>query len=121
MPSSASTTPRPPRPTLSPYTTLFRSGDIAGHGQGAVGQGGLVQVGEGILGFQGRRDRTAQGARRAGGDLLGTQPLFLIGALGPAQDEVAESDGQYAAPVEVEIGRASCRERVESAGGGGSV
>src|SRR3712207_8354909 len=60
---------RPPRSTLFPYTTLFRSppGDGAGRAPGRGGRGG-GGAGGGVRHRRDRRDARSVGVRAPGGD-----------------------------------------------------
>src|SRR3712207_9467831 len=103
---------RPPRSTLFPYTTLFRSGPISAQLAGRLGTkvvvtGGLVLVAAGLLIITRFAIDSSYGIVLAHLLVLG----FGMGmAMAPATESVMGS-----LPLEkasVEIGRASCRERV---------
>src|SRR5690554_8075704 len=108
-------TRRPPRPTLFPYTTLFRSQ------KGACRIIAVVLEARQISGYaqiRGLQDQiTAHLAHAGGTQVAQHQPQALHGQLGiaaAAEDQVALklaiADG--AGTVEIEIGRASCRARL---------
>src|SRR2546426_7292600 len=121
---------RPPRSTLFPYTTLFRSGDAGRDGGGAVG-GRLRGHGRGCVDG---RELPADRGRECGpvGGFHGRVQLGGVeggggerGARGEGGGRAAVGDGgRDRAPArggEREIGGASCRERVWISVGGGSV
>src|SRR5690606_42021678 len=95
---------RPPRSTLFPYTTLFRSHVAVMRGGGPAPAGGLA----------------AGAVERPRGPAHAERPPQLRLVEARDLDRVVGRGG--ALPVAVgEIGRASCRERVQSAGDGGAV
>src|SRR5260370_23109713 len=57
---------RPPRSTLFPYTTLFRSGVLDGHSLVALGGGQRVAHGRQPFGVRQRRPRAEQPGRGLG-------------------------------------------------------
>src|SRR5256886_17216339 len=99
---------RPPRSTLFPYTTLFRSAGIQRQRP--------VELGEGLLLLADERVRQSQQVMRvgerppAGDDFLqqvdGAVVVLELEALAGLGHEVLRTD------VHGQIGRASCRERV---------
>src|SRR2546427_12595929 len=95
---------RPPRSTLFPYTTLFRSGN-----------GGCATAAD--LALAGHRVRLWSRSAAALGPLVDNATITLEaeGRHGAARLERATTDLGEAvegAEILIEIGRASCRERV---------
>ena len=91
---------RPPRSTLFPYTTLFRSGDGDGSAGGICGSVTLIVIcagGDGISGRVGRiaRNSRVEGARVAAArsDRLGQRAGSLSGEA--AVDVVSERSQRY--------------------------
>src|SRR5256885_16965578 len=95
---------RPPRSTLFPYTTLFRSGQVADLTEAPLAAVELERV-AGVL-------RMIPGLEllevhvEAFGIGRGLEDLLLVG------QHVEDHQIRSTVVVQVEIGRASCRERV---------
>src|SRR5688572_31548788 len=85
MPLFFLTIPRPPRSTLFPYTTLFRSvGRLVGAGRSLTGLDGLDEAVEQVSGVAGHRlhepGRAQDGRPRSGRAILGRDNLQRVAA-----------------------------------------
>src|SRR2546425_12733098 len=104
---------RPPRSTLFPYTTLFRSGRGAAPGGAWVSS---VFFGQAVVG-QDLSDESGADLESLLGQCLGDRLPIEISLETRADDEGLNLLGAFrrrvwAWPFGEEIGRASCRERV---------
>src|SRR3989454_11928450 len=97
---------RPPRSTLFPYTTLFRSHDPLDLGVAELGLGLPFELGILHLHMQHRGQAFAYVVPREGEFLLLEDPVLFGPLVDRARQRRAETGEMR------EIGRASCRERV---------